>query len=180
MVNDRRVIFRADGNSEIGLGHVYRSLALAEILKRDFELIFVTTDPSTEVRELIENTCTNRIVILDKGEEHEFKKINSLLNKYDIIILDGYEFSQEYKSKIKNNCKSFIGISDFNNQYPFADIVISHSPILNTTTNTNQKRFIGPEYAILRTEFYDLADEKNLTKKIMRFLSVLAVQIIII
>ena len=37
-----KVYIRADGNSEIGLGHVIRSLALAEMLKDEFCCIFVT------------------------------------------------------------------------------------------------------------------------------------------
>ena len=37
-----KIYIRADGNSGIGLGHVIRSLALAEMLKEDFNCIFAT------------------------------------------------------------------------------------------------------------------------------------------
>ena len=38
----KKILFRADGNEEIGYGHVIRSLALADMLKENFECIFVT------------------------------------------------------------------------------------------------------------------------------------------
>ena len=40
----KKVVLRADGNSKIGLGHVYRLLALAEMLKEDFECVLAMND----------------------------------------------------------------------------------------------------------------------------------------
>ena len=37
----QRVYFRADGHAKMGLGHVIRSLALAEMLKEDFDCYFI-------------------------------------------------------------------------------------------------------------------------------------------
>ena len=42
-----QILFRVDGNSDIGLGHIYRTLALAEILKDRFDIEFVTKSNST-------------------------------------------------------------------------------------------------------------------------------------
>ena len=43
----KKIIFRADGNSNIGLGHLYRLFALAEIYKDHYECVFVTKKNST-------------------------------------------------------------------------------------------------------------------------------------
>ncbi len=33
----QKVIIRVDGNSDIGLGHIYRGIALPEMLKNEFD-----------------------------------------------------------------------------------------------------------------------------------------------
>ena len=49
-----KLIFRADGNAQIGLGHVMRCLALADMLQGGFSMQFALVTPSIEVRALIE------------------------------------------------------------------------------------------------------------------------------
>jgi UDP-2,4-diacetamido-2,4,6-trideoxy-beta-L-altropyranose hydrolase len=38
---NKKIILRVDGNSNMGLGHIYRGIALAEMLKDEFEVLFV-------------------------------------------------------------------------------------------------------------------------------------------
>ena len=40
----KKILFRADGNSEIGLGHLYRLFSLVEMLKDNFKFIFLFVD----------------------------------------------------------------------------------------------------------------------------------------
>lgn len=42
----RQIIFRADAGKRIGYGHFVRTLALADMLKEEFECVFVTQDPT--------------------------------------------------------------------------------------------------------------------------------------
>ena len=43
----KKILFRADGNNNIGLGHLYRLFALAEIYKSNYDVIFLTKEDST-------------------------------------------------------------------------------------------------------------------------------------
>ena len=43
----KKIIFRADGNSQVGLGHLYRIFSLIEIAKRDYDYVLVTKEEST-------------------------------------------------------------------------------------------------------------------------------------
>ena len=43
----KKIICRADGNANTGLGHLYRLFALYEIYKDYYEVIFVTKSSST-------------------------------------------------------------------------------------------------------------------------------------
>ncbi len=53
MQSKTHVYFRAEGNSQIGLGHIYRCLALAEYLKDEFNLHFVYSQNDNGVADLI-------------------------------------------------------------------------------------------------------------------------------
>jgi spore coat polysaccharide biosynthesis predicted glycosyltransferase SpsG len=54
----RKVIFRADGNESIGMGHFTRTLALVEILKEDFLCLFATQEPSIyQINEIARVGC---------------------------------------------------------------------------------------------------------------------------
>jgi spore coat polysaccharide biosynthesis predicted glycosyltransferase SpsG len=68
---NRKVILRADGNSEIGLGHVYRSLALAEMLNEDFETVFLIKKPLKELKRTILQTCSECIEPADGNKKQE-------------------------------------------------------------------------------------------------------------
>jgi len=40
-----RIFFRADGHQRMGLGHVIRSLALAEMLQKEYDIVFAIRTP---------------------------------------------------------------------------------------------------------------------------------------
>ena len=59
----KRIYFRADGNAQIGLGHVIRSLALAEILKDEFACHFIIRKPLQTLKEEILKVCKSIIIL---------------------------------------------------------------------------------------------------------------------
>ena len=44
----KKIIFRADGNSTAGLGHLYRLFSLVAIVKDTLEFVFLTHETSTD------------------------------------------------------------------------------------------------------------------------------------
>ena len=46
MTKKRKIFFRADAGPEIGYGHYIRSLALADMLKQDFDCTMFTQTPT--------------------------------------------------------------------------------------------------------------------------------------
>ena len=96
----KEILFRADGNSEIGLGHLYRLFSLIEMLKADFKFTFVSSE--TSAVNIIPNSyqlkiIPSQITIREEPEwiSNEFDKNNTLL------IADGYQFNSSYQRKIK-------------------------------------------------------------------------------
>ena len=49
----KRILFRADANVQIGYGHFVRTLALADMLKDDFECVFYTQEPTEYQRQAV-------------------------------------------------------------------------------------------------------------------------------
>ena len=53
----KKIIFRADASELIGYGHFVRSLALAEMMKDDFNVTFFTAQPTEEQRKQVNAIC---------------------------------------------------------------------------------------------------------------------------
>ena len=53
----RKVFFRADAGQSIGYGHFIRTLALADMLKDDFECVFYTQAPTEYQIEELNKVC---------------------------------------------------------------------------------------------------------------------------
>ena len=97
----RKIYFRSDGNVNIGLGHVFRCLALTEILNDYFECIFVTRFVNDYIIEEIEKSCSDYIKLSEKNQVH-FDEFISFVEKEDIIVLDNYFFTTKYQKQIKD------------------------------------------------------------------------------
>ena len=155
-----KVYIRADGNSEIGLGHVIRSLALAEMLKDDFNCIFATrflTDYiNAEAGKVFE-----KIIKLPETEEH-FDAFLSILSGDEIVVLDNYFFYTDYQQTIKNKGCKLVCIDDIHDKHFVADMVINHAPYVlksDYSTESFTKCLLGTKYALIRTPFSHLAKQ---------------------
>ena len=149
-----KTYIRADGNSEIGLGHVIRSLALAEMLKEDFSCVFVTRFLTDYIDAEARKVC-EAVIKLPESDEH-FDAFLTLLSGDEIVVLDNYFFGTEYQQSIKNKGCKLVCIDDIHAQYFVADVVINHAGGIHKekySTEPYTQLFLGPEYALIRPEF---------------------------
>jgi len=154
----QRIIFRSDGNSDIGLGHVIRSLALANILSDKFECLFVTRFLNEFILNEISYSCGNYIKLSEDNDDH-FEEFLDLLSAKDIVVLDNYFFSTEYQIYIKSKGCKLVLIDDMCEGHFVADAVINHSPSVSADRYSKEnytKLFLGLEYALLRKSFFNL------------------------
>ena len=92
-----KLFIRTDGNSQIGLGHLVRCIALAHMLKEAFDITFVCKEIPTKIEEDIKQN----LWVLSKIEtEDDFLNI---INSKDIVVLDGYQFDTSYQKQIKES-----------------------------------------------------------------------------
>lgn len=156
---NKTIIFRADGNNKIGLGHLYRLFALAEMYKNNYKFIFLTReDTSFDIFPI------NYVIdIIPKSINIEFEpnwiNLNFSSNKY-IVIADGYQFKSLYQKKLKEYGFYLIYIDDLASEHMFADLVINHTPKIKKNDYNSEKHtnfLLGTDYAMLRPLFVEAA-----------------------
>ncbi|MBN2669472.1 MAG: UDP-2,4-diacetamido-2,4,6-trideoxy-beta-L-altropyranose hydrolase [Bacteroidales bacterium] len=159
-----KIILRGDGNSEIGLGHLYRLLALAEMLKEDFNILFLT-HTSSETKPII--SAGFKVQTIDKSIDlhQEAYWIKTKFLDTSIIILDGYHFDEQYQKSLKMNGLKIAYIDDLMQGKVQANVIINHAPyakkmLYNAGTNTTFA--LGLDYAILRPAFLKASQQKTI------------------
>ena len=171
----KRVVLRADGSSTIGFGHVYRLMALAEILSDFFDCIFLTKEAPPIVRQQLEIFCKELFLIPAGDEKEEFFFVKEKIAKNDILVLDGYNFSEEYQIAIKGNGNKLVCLDDTAERHFFADVVINHAEAVNASVYQKEaytKLYLGVQYALLRKPFLELAKKRReLSKEVNIFIA---------
>jgi UDP-2,4-diacetamido-2,4,6-trideoxy-beta-L-altropyranose hydrolase len=155
-MNNKVVVIRADGNSEIGMGHFMRSLALAEILSSQFKIIFVTTTPNDfQISEM--NKICHAWIGLSSSKMH-YSEFLELLKGDEIVVLDNYYYGTEYQVKIKNKGCKLVCVDDVHRYAFVADVVINHAEYSTKShykVSDYTKLCLGHKYAILRKTYLE-------------------------
>ncbi|WP_348724153.1 UDP-2,4-diacetamido-2,4,6-trideoxy-beta-L-altropyranose hydrolase [Tenacibaculum sp. 190524A05c] len=167
-MKSKKILFRADGNSSVGLGHLYRLFSLVEMLKTEYDFYFLTKEDS----ELSVIPSSYPLELIPKNISYEMEP-DWIRNRYDvetfIIIADGYQFGSEYQKNIKQEGFKLVYIDDLAGWEMFADAVINHSPGVteNDYTGQNYTSYaLGTKFALLRPKFLDLAKVNRNIEKI--------------
>ncbi len=150
-MNRKKIYFRADASAQIGYGHFIRTLALADMLKDDFDCTFFTTAPTEYQTTELKKVC--KYIPLE--EESKFDKFFEYLSGDEIVVLDNYFYSTDYQKQIKDIGCKLVCIDDIHDKHYVADIVINHA-LTDTSLFSIEpytKLCLGFEYALLRAPF---------------------------
>jgi UDP-2,4-diacetamido-2,4,6-trideoxy-beta-L-altropyranose hydrolase len=151
-----KVFLRADGGTQIGMGHFVRTLALGDILKNHFYCIYVIRQPTVNQKNEIEKVCEELIELPD--DPSHFELFLKLLEGDEIVVLDNYFFSSDYQKRIKEKGSKLVCIDDLYDKTYYADLVINHEPGIDSSFYTAQpytKFALGHEYALIRPAFQE-------------------------
>lgn len=144
-----RLWLRADGSASIGLGHVMRSLAIAEHA-RDVHLsprFVLGGAPST--CELVE----------DRGFAATYVKDDSSwvegVGTEDVVVFDGYHFDADLMRRAARRAARVGAVDDSEGGDFPVDVLLNQNPVpdLHYTLNKGGVALVGPEYALVREEF---------------------------
>ncbi|PJJ59732.1 UDP-2,4-diacetamido-2,4,6-trideoxy-beta-L-altropyranose hydrolase [Hymenobacter chitinivorans] len=151
-----RLIFRADGNSTIGLGHVVRSLALADMVRAVAPCWFAIQNPSAAIRELLHQAQVTLLELPTQPTAEEAAYLAAQVQPDDVLVLDGYAFDTAYQATLRHRGCRLVVIDDLRAWPSEADLIINHSPGVTPAmyqARPHARFCLGPEYSLLRAPF---------------------------
>lgn len=149
----RNIVFRADGNAQIGMGHLMRCLALAEMLGSSYDRRLAIAQPAPEVFKLIEEKGV-AVIQLQTNEAAEFL---DQVDGADVVVLDGYTFDIDFQRAVRARAEALVYIDDLVRGHQVADVVVNHAGGLTDLDYQSEpytQFLLGPRYALLRPEFF--------------------------
>jgi UDP-2,4-diacetamido-2,4,6-trideoxy-beta-L-altropyranose hydrolase len=163
------VYFRADGNSQIGLGHVVRCLSIAEMIHHHYPCYFLIKEPGEQVKKMISPIAK----IIELPHTMSLDDETNILDQYvtlsDILVTDSYALDSHYQAEAKKKVKKLVAIDDEASLHFYADIVINHaSPAMSSRYSKESYTQImaGPQYLIAREAFRKAATNERTVKEI--------------
>ena len=159
---NNRFFVRADGNGEIGLGHIMRSMTIAnEFRKNGFECIYISSKPiSLDIFNRYSFDVVEIDYPYDSKSISEAMFISRLLNKQDYILVDSYYTKNEYLSILKEAAR-LICINSTTNRLT-TDYLINENLACDRDflgelySGSDTKLLLGPEYSPIREEFLNV------------------------
>ncbi|TAH39135.1 MAG: UDP-2,4-diacetamido-2,4,6-trideoxy-beta-L-altropyranose hydrolase [Bacteroidetes bacterium] len=145
-----RILIRADGDSSVGLGHLVRCLALAQMLQEKFHVIFYCMTIPVQFKSEV---VSKGFKVQPMEADSDF--YSSVLDA-DIVVLDGYQFALEDHQKVKAAGALLVCIDDLHNITYAADVIINHCPGINVSdyqAEVYTQFALGSEYVLLRPKF---------------------------
>lgn len=157
------ILFRADGNPQIGSGHVMRCLSLADAFQESGrDSLFVTA--SGHLQSLIEGRgymCH----VLHTEYDHLEQELDVFLpflkdKQLELLVLDSYFVTPSYMRALKQEAP-LVYIDDMNAfDYP-ADVVVNYNIYAEDMEYPPGKKYLlGPKYAPLRREFQNIPEKE--------------------
>ena len=156
----KKLLFRADGTTQTGLGHIMRSLALAEMLGDVFERRFAIQHPSDAVLKLLAKQNLS-VVPLGSNEVNEFL---THISADDVVVLDGYEFDEAFQRAVRSKAHKLVFIDDLISGHQVADVVINHAGDVTAAeyqTEPYTTLLVGANYALVNPAFVQKTQPKD-------------------
>lgn len=165
----QKIFFRADAGYNIGYGHFVRTLALAGMLKKDFDCTFFTCHPTSH--QICEMTKVCPYVALD--EKTHYETFLTCLHGDEIVVLDNYFFTTDYQRQIKAKGCRLVCIDDMHDKHYVADLVINHAPGIKASDficEPYTRLCLGTDYLLLRKAFFEAANRSRTVRRISIFI----------
>lgn len=148
-----KLIFRAEASQTIGRGHLSRCIAIADMLRHEFNVSFAFLRNEEDFASRFINNYP--YFLIDSEDE-----LVTILQKEDFFWLDGYHFKEDRKQKIRKRVKKIIETNDIPYHPQNVDIIVNHTPGLTEdqyVDYTNTALYLGLDYALLRQSFLNIA-----------------------
>jgi UDP-2,4-diacetamido-2,4,6-trideoxy-beta-L-altropyranose hydrolase len=158
----KHLLIRADGNPQIGLGHLMRCLALAQHwLERCGPVTFAVAEdvPVFAVR-LRKEGGALRLLAVEPGSLADADATSALAAELGAtwIVCDGYHFGAAYQARLRAGGRGLLFVDDYGHGEEYcADLVLNQNlyaePGPYARRSAGTELLLGSSYALLRREF---------------------------
>ncbi|RYY57825.1 MAG: UDP-2,4-diacetamido-2,4,6-trideoxy-beta-L-altropyranose hydrolase [Chitinophagaceae bacterium] len=156
------VFFRADGSNTMGLGHITRCSALAEILRGSFRTILLTGAATpVPVIDTVRQSFNRIEQVPDSNLTDELAFVAETIGAGSIVVLDGYHFGTAYQRTVRQSGCLLVCIDDICQGFFEADVVINTSGHVSPADYRAAwftRLYLGPAYRLLRKPFWQPVD----------------------
>lgn len=162
----KRIVIRADASPTLGMGHVYRAIALAHELSEHSIRLITRGDGEYKLGAdfLIDHPY---LVETIRAEEEFFDRLAELTP--DIVVMDILDTDEVYVRQIRQYVKIIVSLEDLGTGAQAVDVVIND---LYTDLYPQQNHWYGIEYAILNPQFETIKPKKDLSQSVENILIV--------
>lgn len=168
-----KIAIRADGGSQIGMGHIMRTLVLAKELAKTNDVFYickVDNSLSSKYKSGIDKVKAEGFNVVTINENNI---INDLKNiAVDCLITDSYDVNEEYFNLTKGMFEITGYVDDMNLHYFNVDFIINQNigaEEYSYKANKDTRLFLGTNYTMLREEFRKNPN-KNIKKEVQNFM----------
>lgn len=142
------------------MGHLMRSLSLADILCEDFDISFIIQTDHIDILKIVKSRNYNVSMTNNSLRIDDPATVLPFLKNVDIVILDFYKITEAYQLSLINRNLKVICIDDFHDIHFYAQVVINVSNSVTAADYVHEpytKLLLGSEYALLAAGFLDAA-----------------------
>ncbi len=162
MTDGATLLIRADASTEMGTGHVMRSLALAQAWQDEGGKAgyAATSCPAGVEERLLQENIEVARLLTQPGSMEDARATAEIARAWGAcwVVLDGYQFGGDYQQALKCEDLNLLALDDFGHaQHYWVDVVLNQD--LNAEEGLYRSRepytrlLLGPDYVCLRREF---------------------------
>jgi len=154
LLRQPRILFRVDGSAAMGLGHVYRSMAIADALRETSQAdvaFLMSADHADGIRTVSRHGYPVRVVgdgKLDTYIDHIRDFAPAILINDLPALEDRYLYALSHLGATTVNLVDTL--DDLERTEHYKQVIVS---VMNEDRETPESFYCGPEYAILRSHF---------------------------
>lgn len=153
----RKISFVTIASGEVGMGHLMRSLSLAEMLQDEFSIQFIINTDKSGIIEMLKDM---HYQVTQLASVKDSLSVLSNIENIDIVVLDFYGLTEDFQLQLKEKAFKIICIDDLHEIHFYADAIINISnsvKISDYSCEKYTKLYLGSSFALLRPSFLQVA-----------------------
>jgi len=174
MSSNACIVFRVDGDANLGLGHVMRCLTLANVFNQSgYEILFISSKVSVVIGQYIENS-NFKVQYISEGDtaEYDAKQCLGIIKDLHVhmLVVDHYQIDECWEKLIRGKGIRLMVIDDLANRQHVCDILLDSSYgrkecEYKPLTNPECQYLLASDYCLLRPEFKNSSAQAKIKRE---------------